>query len=363
MKRHIFILFVVFQLFNSALYSQDGRLSRPSLMPILYNPALSGNFDGLVNVGTGSSWQRNNNNKVAHQFSFVDLHLKRSQNLGLGSVSDPKINNALTDESSKEQNKYVGITLANYSYGKDLFGIYPNKNPINANFFSASVSYNMYLTADHVHSMGFGLQGVFATANLNEQRGAYDKEISGGGFGWADLLVPGTTVRSNPGYIDVNFGTYYRYRVPNVQFEFGVAGYHYTKPKFSLKDPGSDTKVQRARNVVHSSIELTLANEKSLLFRNIFWKEGFLLNSSTTDPYILSTYWNSIELKDNNQLHAVRLTTGIGSRSFETVMPYIEMKFRKAVNVSISYEEPLKLSSTSYLNARRFEIGINWLIR
>ena len=70
MKRHIFILFVVFQLFNSALYSQDGRLSRPSLMPILYNPALSGNIDGLVNVGTGSSWQRNNNNKVAHQFSY-----------------------------------------------------------------------------------------------------------------------------------------------------------------------------------------------------------------------------------------------------------------------------------------------------
>jgi len=362
MKVYLLILFVIYQFFSLDLYSQDGRLSRPTLLPISYNPALSGNFDGLINLGTGSSWQHDNTSKVAHQFSFFDLHLKRNHHKNLGSLSDSLTEILSSSKLPNIDNRYVGLTVSHYSYGKDLYGVYPNRNPINANFISSSLSYNIYISSNHLHSMGFGLQAVYANANIDERRGVYDKEISGGGFGWANMFSPGQEVRGNRSYLDLNFGTYYRYTTSNIQIEFGFGGYHFTKPKFSFELPVSELKVQRARYDVHSSIGFTLNNGNSLLFRNIFWKEGFYVNGGSTDAYDLSTSWNSIELRDNNQFHTLRFIVGAGSRSFKSVMPYIEMKILNRTNLCISYEEPLKLKSTD-INARRFEIGLTWIVR
>ena len=333
------------------LHAQDARISRPWSESFLINPALSGNFKGTVKVGTGASWQQNQQNKVAHQFSTYDIHIVK-KNADTASQS-------LYQNDAKKTNdtKYIGLTLAHYGYGKDLYDIYPNKSPINANFFSGSFSYNFNLSKDEMHSMGIGAQLVYGTSSVDEKRGPYDKEISGGGFQWTELQDSGKYVNASANYFDFNFGGYYRYKTEGIVFEIGLGAFHYLWPQNALKNNTTSLKALRARNVFHSSAEIKLPNQHSLVFRTIFWKEGLYFRSKRLDNYDISATWNSVEISDRNKQHKIRLTGGLGMRSYQTILPFLEINLGKSLMLSTSYERPIRINSEANYFAKRFEIG------
>jgi hypothetical protein len=355
MKRHITVT-VIFSFSIFFLNAQDARISRPWSEPFLINPALSGNFNGSVKLGTGGSWQQNKENKVAHQFSTYDIHIARKKQ---------KASNNINPKGSKENNdnRYIGLTFAHYGYGKDLYKIYPNKNPINANFFSGSLSYNFNLSKDNVHSMGIGSQFVYATSSINETRGLYDKEISGGGFQWTELEDVGTNVKGGLDYLDFNFGGYYRYRTEGIVFEIGLGAYHYFWPKNALKNTIASLKALRARNVVHGSAEIILPNKRSLFFRSIFWKEGLYFRSKKLDAYDISSTWNSFEISDKKMKHQIRFTWGLGVRSFQTIMPFVDVNLGNSLMLSASYERPLRIDSEANYFAKRLELGAKLILK
>lgn len=348
-KYFILTLTPFFYIFFS--HAQDARISRPWTESFLINPALSGNFKGSVKLGTGGSWQQNKEKKVAHQFSAYDIHITKKSN----KKASNKINQKDNDQIN--ENRYVGLTFAHYGYGKDLFGIYPNTNPINANFFSGSLSYNFNLSKDNVHSMGIGSQLVYATSSINETRGTYDKEISGGGFKWTELENPGTNVKGGFDYLDFNFGGYYRYRTEGIVFEIGLGAYHYFWPKNALTNTMTSLKALRARNVVHSSAEIILPNKRFLVFRSIFWKEGLYFRSKKIDDYDISSTWNSFEISDKNMKHQIRFTWGLGMRSFQSIMPFVDVNLGKSLSISASYERPLRIDAEANYYAKRLELG------
>ena len=338
-----------------SIHAQDARISRPWSQPFLINPALSGHFDGSVRVGTGGSWEQNKDNKVAHQFTAEEVHINRKK-------AQADTSNQYTEGAKNNDNRFIGLTFAHYGYGKDRYQIYPSYNPIYANFFSGSMSYNFNLSKDKVHSMGIGAQMVYGTASFDEKRGIYDKEISGGGFQWTELRDTGKTVNGGLYYLDFNFGGYYKYRTEGIVFEIGLGAFHFLWPKNSIKNPSGSNKALRARSVVHSSAEIMLPNQRSIVYRNIYWKEGLYFRSSKLDAYDISATWNSLEVRDNNKEHLLKFTAGLATRNFQTIMPVLEMNIKNSINLAVSYERPLRVKTDANYFAKRLELGVKLVL-
>jgi hypothetical protein len=331
-------ILVVFTLMLSYGYAQDARLSQPWSNPTMINPAMSGNFDGLLKLGLGSSWQSNGSSKVTHQYAFVDKRI---------------------DLPEYSPNKFIGLSINAYQYGKDFVGGTTNNSPIQASFISFTGAYHFNLSTDEVHSMGIGAQGVLTNGNLDERKGAYDKEISGGGFEWTQLDKLGTTVRNGASYVDVNTGAYYRYRGNGMKAEIGAAVYHFLNQDNSIKYPKGFRHYSRA--VFHTKLELDLNKTHTLTFRYINWEEGLYWRSNRIKPSNIHTSWTGAELTNTVYDSKFSVSGGLYTRAFRTVMPCVNININRGINISTSYEMPLSPAKYGSYTAKRFEISLHFM--
>jgi type IX secretion system PorP/SprF family membrane protein len=328
---------VAFTLLLSNAHAQDARLSQPWSNPTMMNPAMSGNFDGLLKLGLGSSWQSNGSNKVAHQYAFVDKRI---------------------DLPEYSPNKFIGLSINAYQYGKDLIGGTPNNSPIHASFISFTGAYHFNLFMDETHSMGVGAQAVLANGNLDERKGAYDKEISGSGFEWTQLDKMGTTVREGASYADVNAGAYYRYRGNGMKAEIGTAVYHFLNPDNAIKTNTGGG--QHSRAVFHAKLEVDLNKTHSLTLRYINWEEGLYWRSYEFSASNIHTSWTGAELANTASNRKLLVSGGLYTRSFRTIMPLVNININRAINISTSYEMPLSPARYGSYTAKRFEISLHF---
>ena len=329
---------VVFTLFLSQGYAQDARLSQPWSNPTMMNPAMSGNFDGLLKLGLGSSWQSNGNNKVAHQYAFVDKRINLPE---------------------YSPNKFIGLSINAYQYGKDFIAGTINNSPIQASFISFTGAYHFNLSMDETHSMGVGAQGVLTNGNLDERKGEYDKEISGGGFEWTRLDNLGTTVRNGASYADANAGAYYRYRGNGMKAEIGAAVYHFLNPVNTIRTDKAGG--QHSRAVFHTKLDVDLDKTYTMTFRYINWEEGLYWRSNKFDPSNIHTSWTGVELANTASNRKLLVSGGLYTRSFRTIMPLVNININKGINISTSYEMPLSPAKYGSYTAKRFEISLHFM--
>jgi type IX secretion system PorP/SprF family membrane protein len=329
---------VVFFLLLSNAHAQDARLSQPWSNPTMMNPAMSGNFDGLLKLGLGSSWQRNANNKVTHQYAFVDKRINLPE---------------------YSPNKFIGLSINAYQYGKDFIAGTINISPIQASFISFTGAYHFNLSEDETHSMGIGVQGVLTNGNLDERKGAYDKEISGGGFAWTRLNSMGTTVSKGASYADVNAGSYYRYRGNGMKAEIGAAVYHFLNPVNTIRTDKAGGQYSRA--VFHTKLDVDLDKTYTMTFRYINWEEGLYWRSNKFDPSNIHTSWTGVELANTASNRKLLVSGGLYTRSFRTIMPLVNINIKRGINISTSYEMPLSPARYGSYTAKRFEISLHFM--
>jgi hypothetical protein len=304
----------------------------------MMNPAMSGNFDGLLKLGLGSSWQRNGSSKVTHQYAFVDKRI---------------------DLPEYSPNKFIGLSINAYQYGKDFVGGTTNNSPIQASFISFTGAYHFNLSSDEVHSMGIGAQGVLTNGNLDERKGAYDKEISGGGFAWSRLSSMGTAVRKGASYVDLNTGAYYRYRGNGMKAEIGAAVYHFLNPSNTIRTDKPDGLHSRA--VFHTKLDVDFDKTYTMTFRYINWEEGLYWRSDKFDPSNIHTSWTGVELANTASNRKLLVSGGLYTRSFRTIMPLVNININRGVNISTSYEMPLSPGQYGSYTAKRFEITLHFM--
>ena len=325
---------------GGSLQAQDARLSQPWTTPLMINPALSGDFDGYVRVGGLTSYQENKVNKVAHQYGYLD--------------------NRVVRKNKDSLNAYWGLGLSYYQYGDDPFGFYKNRSPINARFYSLSLSYNFNLDKKKQHSMGFGVQASNVNGKLNESRGEYSKEISGGGFDYLNLNYP-LVVNPAPkdkNYQDFNVGMYYRYRSETVTMQTGLSLFHIGNPSNDLVRPNGDSK-EHHRAVMHVTLEIKTNPRNALLFKNIYYSEGLYYTSSDPDNNQAIANWMGIEVQRLRPRNGVFAHYGMYTRSFKTIMPYLSIHWGRNMNTRFSYEKPINLKFNSFTyNANRLEMAM-----
>lgn len=338
---------ILFTTFLAALTlmtsAQDARFSQPWTAPLMLNPALSGDFDGYLRIGGLTSWQREDNKKVAHQYAYLDNRLNR--------------------KGGDSSNAYWGFGLTYYRYGDDPFNFYKSRTPIIGTFTAVTISYNFNLDTKGQHSMGVGLQVANASGKADESRrepGYYEKEITGGGFNWQSLQdYPVTNPRKrNKTYVDANLGGYYRFRNETVQLEAGLAIYHLFYPENNVVDPQDKESKENHRGVMHLNLGLQLSSQNALVFRNIYFSEGLYWRSKTIDNNQIIANWTGVELQRTQPSKDVFANVGLFSRNFKTVMPYLSVYWGRNLNTRFSYEQPLnsKYSTVQY-TAKRLELS------
>ena len=357
---------------NVILYAQNARFSQIGTISNQLNPSLTGRFDGKARLSNLFCWHTSasdnpkNGGYVETQHQAISFDMKFGKYRTSGDEASAKNNNAapINTESSKDetlkgkkQNGYWGVGVNYYHYGA-------SKSPIEASFVSLSVARHFYNKSNKFY--GFGVQVTNASGKLDRSKGTqYDREISGGGFpNRPEIFNSDTSLTGKKSYTDVNIGAYYGMNTELILFEMGFSLSHLFYPIFDLYNDNDQPKL-RHRVSAYTNLRLKLNNKWGLVQKNVYWREGLYYRSKsdhTTDtlewdaPF--DAFWAGVEFYKINPKSNINLNFGFNSRSFRTLMPYLNLNIGKYIDLRYSYEMPINSRKFTAYSAKRNEIGL-----
>jgi len=352
-----------------ALYAQNARFSQIGTIATQLNPSLTGRFDGKARMSNLLGWYTSDNPKngyaeTQHQAVSFDMKFGKYRTNGDDASTNNNKSAATNKEGAKDetlknkkQNGYWGVGVNYYHYGA-------SKSPIEASFISLSVARHFYNKSNKFY--GFGAQVTNATGKLDRSKGSqYDREISGGGFpNRPEIYEKDSLLKSKKTYTDVNIGAYYGMNTEPIMFELGLSFHHIFHPDFDLYND-IDHSYLRYRLAAYSNLRLKLNNKWGLVQKNVYWKEGLYYRSRSDEitdsvefdaPFV--AFWAGIEFYKINPKSNISLNFGFNSRSFRTLMPYLNLNIGKYIDLRYSYEMPINSRNFRAYSAKRNEIGL-----
>lgn len=343
---------VIFLLLAEVAVAQNARFSQLGTSTQMFNPSLTGRFDGQARFGALYSIQESDFATTHHQNAFLEYKFgkyRASGDYGYVNKNTGTEKDKITDPNANGGAGYWAAGLNYYRYGH-------SDMPVTAQFYSASLARHFYPRRNKY--WGIGGQVTYATGKLDENDGTkYDREISGGGFSYPFGTVGSRVGETN--YIDANIGAYYGMVTEPVAFEIGGAMYHLFYPKNDILDVDGEKKL-RHRVTAHSMLRLRLNNKWGIVQKNYYWQEGMYLRSTrfNADSMHISDFWAGIEFYKTQPESNVNLSFGLYTRSFRTVMPYANLYLGKVVNLRASYEQPLNFGKFDAYTAQRLEVAL-----
>lgn len=350
--------FLIFVLMSLGATAQNARFSQLGTSSQMFNPSLTGRFDGQARLGALFSYQDSRLATTLHQNVFLEYKFGKYRSAGDEDYNYVTKNNAGENVTAEARDK---ITMSNKKAGYWAAGLnyyhYGYKDmPLSGSFYSATIARHFYPRRNKY--WGLGIQGTYADGKLDETKGLkYDREISGDGF-----VYPQNTPsnrKGNKSYADFSFGGYYGMVTEPVAFEIGGSLAHLFYPEADIFDNDSEKKL-RHRVTAHSMLRLKLNEKWGIVQKNYYWQEGLYLRSRdfNKDSMHITDFWAGAEFYKTNPQSNVNLSFGLYTRSFRTVMPYINLYLGKVVNLRGSYETPLNLNKFTAYTAKRAEIAM-----
>ena len=350
-----------------ALFAQNARFSQIGTASQQLNPSLTGRFDGKARMSNLFGWYTSDNPKngyaeTQHQNIAFDIKFGKYRTSGDDAASNGTAatnKNGAKDETpkGKKQNGYWGLGVNYYHYGA-------SKSPIEASFISLSVARHFYNKSNKFY--GFGVQVTNATGKLDRTKGTqYDREISGGGFpNRPEIMKNDSSLTGKQTYTDFNIGAYYGMNTEPIMFEIGVSLSHLFYPVFDLYNDNDHPKL-RHRVSSYSNLRLKLNSKWGLVQKNVYWREGLYYRSKSdhsTDTTEwdapLESFWAGVEFFKINPKSNINLNFGFNTRSFRTLMPYLNLNIGKYIDLRYSYEMPINSRNFRAYSAKRNEIGL-----
>lgn len=366
--QHRYLIVLLILLVSDISFAQNARLSQVWLTPMHVNPSLSGRFDGQGRASYLHSWQKcvagydpDSVVKIPHQNFYVDFKFGKYRHVGdEEQYAIRKDSNAR--KAAVEAKDETGLEKKNIGYWSAALNYYhygDNTNPLKADFFSATLARHFY--AKRNKYFGFGIQAAYAMGDLDETRGtAYDKEVSGGGFRYPYRLdqPQSGTEKNTANYLDFNIGAYYGMATEAVSFELGFAMYHLFYPKNNIVGEDRETEL-RHRATAHSLLRLKLSENWGFIQRNIFWEEGlYLISRNYGDSTHIVAFYSGVELYKTNPRTNYNFNFGLYTRSFKTIMPFVNLNLGRVVNLRYSYEFPINAAEYTANSAKRSEVAL-----
>jgi hypothetical protein len=134
--------------------------------------------------------------------------------------------------------------------------------------------------------------------------------------------------------------------------------YHLFYPEIDIYDKDDESQL-RHRVTAFSVLRIKLNQKWGLIQKNIYWQEGLYYRSrSFRDSLNIVSFWTGVEFIRTQPKTPYNFNFGLYTRSFRTVMPYVNINLGKMVNVRYSYEFPLNSSKFTAYTAKRHEAAL-----
>jgi len=352
------LLLVIFLLATFPSFAQNARFSQLGTPTQMFNPSLTGRFDGKARFGALYSYQDSRLGTMNHYNAFLEYKFGRYRSSGdedysYVARSGDKSVIAEAKDKINDDLRPAGYWAAGLNYYEYKHG----DAPLSGRFISASFARHFYPRRNKY--WGLGVQGTYAMGEVDERRGnQYDREITGDGFAYPQGPITDRTGEKN--YVDFNVGGYYGMVTEPVAFEIGGAMYHLFYPKVDIFDR-DDEKQLRHRVTAHSMLRLKLNDRWGIVQKNYYWQEGLYLRSTQAinkDSMHIQDFWAGLEFYKTQPESNVNFSFGLYTRSFRTVMPYMNLYLGKVVNLRASYEQPLNFGKYNAYTAKRAEVAL-----
>jgi type IX secretion system PorP/SprF family membrane protein len=228
--KKLYVAFLLF--FSTGLFAQDIHFSQWWAAPVAMNPAMTGNFNGMVRATFNyrNQWFLiPTQNQVTPYQTFqasVDY-----------SIASERLNN----------NKFgIGLMFFNDKAGDG--GLTTNSAMLSAAYHQSVDRYGR-------SHLSFGLQGGFVMKQIQMQNLIFESQLDG--YGWNKNISNGENFNSNPIiYPDVNAGVMFSSRPKDkFAYNFGVSVFHIAAPRESFLF-NENNRINR-RFVAHGSMDIS----------------------------------------------------------------------------------------------------------
>jgi len=231
-----FILLVLILMASTKALAQDPAFTQWENMPLYFNPALTGNFDGSLRI------------RAIHRNQWQSL-LGKSSYKTSGISADYKFPNGSARKIS------LGTFIIRDKAGSLDFRT-------TAIDFSTSIVQNLGNPDKRFHSIAFGINVGLTTRKIDFENAQWP----GGG-------PPPTDLNDKTSYPDVSAGLLWQYR-SNTHFSFnlGSALHHLNSPNISFSDSSVEKLYHRFN--LHGYVEIPLVQKFSIVPSFLYSSQG-----------------------------------------------------------------------------------------
>lgn len=313
------LLVLIFFVTALQLSAQDARMSQWEHIPLLVNPANTGNLDsGITRTILG----------------YANLHSK-------------KLSNSFYNLS-------IDTRLGKGKWAVGFNGFYSGQNDFSVRNTAGliSVARNFALDRKEKHRFSVGAQlGIIQSSGQVNKTNYND-------------LIDIRSIRNNKlaatvigditqTVINLNVGARYRYDFAGGFFESGVSFYN-LQSGFNFLAGEHLVKTKRVRGVISTTFQNQLSNRHSIRFSLINWKEGMYITAydPVSDPVLINeTIAQVTLLRKARAFDSYSLMT----RSFKSVGIKTCVNIGNGFAMDISYEQPI--TRRNYFDVQQFGVG------
>ncbi len=311
------ILTLIALLFSVSVKAQDPRISQFMEIPMTINPAHTGNFKGLLRVGT--LYNHAGNGSIRNNF--------------YGALTNNLYNVSVDYKVCKRQHWGVGFNYMRT--GSSVF-------IMSGNHLAFSLSRVIRLDSAQIHKLRVGLQAAYVNGHVDETKGSYSILLDVGSFHYYRPKNTVGLLRNQSDYVNFGLGALYQYSFQKIRIEAGASLNNILKPDFGIMY--NDASKKRLRASFTTSISFDIDEKNSIRLDHLSWKEGLYLRG----PKIVSDSANISELLYGlswSRNGKTPLITGLYSRSAKTIIGVAGVRFTSKCYAKMSYELPFNLKS------------------
>ena len=297
MKLHRIVI-IFFFLKSINVSAQDYHFSQINAIPLLLNPANTGNFSGDVRV----------------------LSNFRSQWQGIG---EPYQTGTVSTDFSVMKNK---VTYEN-NVAIGLAGLFDKSSGglLKSNHIAASIAYHLFFDKTKMNKLSMGFQGAVVNKVLDIQNISFASQFSSNGF---DLSIPSNQffTGNQQSYFDLSAGVNFEHTNDEYSYNVGVGLYHLNSPKYSFLTISDYNFPIRLNYSMGGSAAVGVSGK---LYASVLYSQM----SAESDAIVGLMYSHDL----SSSYHDIFFRIGSSFRVNESFIPYIGYVYDK-MHIGFSYD-------------------------
>jgi Protein of unknown function (DUF3308). len=295
---------------------QDARVLQYQSIPMLFNPAQTGDYEGDLRVMVLYSYAKSDSGKnILTNFSI--------------------------DKSFGKDGKWA-VGLNYMRSGHSDFNM-------SGGYLGASVARAIRLDKENNHRLRVGLQVSWLSGKVDETKGAYDHLLDVNAFRYKAKTGH---YKGSADYLNLGGGIKYQYVKDAVRFETGIGVNNLTHPNYLIMEEGSYSK--RLRVSTSSLFQYQFNPRNAIRLEYLSWKEGIFARHYDPEELDVDIHESLYSISWIRNWDDASFTAGLNSRSWKAIGALVHCRFTPEWGLGFGYEHPLL---KKYYSVSRFEIS------